>query len=48
MKIHYLQHVPFENPGIILDWAEKNGHIVPVHVFTKSDNSLCSLISTGL
>jgi GMP synthase-like glutamine amidotransferase len=28
MKIHYLQHVPFENPGIILDWAERNGHIV--------------------
>lgn len=26
MRIHYLQHVPFENPGIILDWAGKNGH----------------------
>lgn len=26
MKLHYLQHVPFENPGIILDWAEENGH----------------------
>ena len=21
MRIHYLQHVPFENPGIILNWA---------------------------
>jgi len=28
MRIHYLQHVPFENPGSILDWAEKNGHTV--------------------
>lgn len=26
MRIHYLQHVPFENPGYILEWAHKNGH----------------------
>lgn len=26
MNIHYLQHVPFENPGIILSWATENGH----------------------
>ena len=24
MRIHYLQHVPFENPGSILGWAAKN------------------------
>jgi GMP synthase-like glutamine amidotransferase len=24
MRIHYLQHVAFENPGSILHWAEKN------------------------
>lgn len=24
MRLHYLQHVPFENPGSILEWAEKN------------------------
>jgi len=28
MKLHYLQHVPFENPGTILLWAEQNGHTV--------------------
>ncbi len=28
MRLHYLQHVPFENPGTILLWAEKNGHII--------------------
>ena len=28
MRIHYLQHVPFENPGIILAWARENGHVV--------------------
>ena len=28
MRIHYLQHVLFENPGTILVWAEKNGHII--------------------
>ena len=26
MKLHYLQHVPFENPGSILLWAKENGH----------------------
>jgi len=26
MKIHILQHVPFEGPGFIAEWAENNGH----------------------
>lgn len=26
MRLHYLQHVPFENPGSILMWAKENGH----------------------
>jgi GMP synthase-like glutamine amidotransferase len=25
MKIHYLQHVPFETPGFILEWAKTRG-----------------------
>jgi GMP synthase-like glutamine amidotransferase len=28
MKIHYIQHVPFENPGSILVWAAQRGHEV--------------------
>jgi len=28
MRIHYLQHVPFENPGSILEWAKANQGIV--------------------
>jgi GMP synthase-like glutamine amidotransferase len=28
MKIHYIQHAPFETPGIILDWAEERGHVL--------------------
>ena len=28
MKIHYLQHVPFENPGHILIWAEQHSHTI--------------------
>lgn len=28
MRFHYLQHVPFENPGSILTWANKNGHLL--------------------
>jgi GMP synthase (glutamine-hydrolysing) len=26
MKIHIIQHVPFEKPGLILDWIEERGH----------------------
>jgi GMP synthase-like glutamine amidotransferase len=26
MRIHYLQHMPFEDPGNIIPWAEANGH----------------------
>lgn len=28
MRIHYLQHVPFENPGIILTWAKEKKYTV--------------------
>lgn len=28
MNLHYLQHVPFENPGIILEWAADGKHPV--------------------
>lgn len=26
MRIHYLQHVPFEDPANIVDWARERGH----------------------
>ena len=28
MRIHYLQHVAFENPGSILKWAQANNYPV--------------------
>jgi hypothetical protein len=28
MRLHYLQHVPFEDPANIAVWAEKRGHSV--------------------
>jgi GMP synthase-like glutamine amidotransferase len=28
MKIHYLQHVPFEGPAYIVEWARKKGHLL--------------------
>lgn len=28
MRLHYIQHVPFENPGSILPWADHNGFVV--------------------
>ena len=26
MRIHYLQHVPFENPAMLVTWAHERGH----------------------
>lgn len=36
MRIHYLQHVPFENPGSILVWAQNNGHDVSKTLLYKN------------
>lgn len=33
MKIHYLQHVPFEGLGMIKDWADIRGHILSATKF---------------
>ena len=34
MRIHYVQHVPFEGVGSIADWAESRGHeLVPVRLY---------------
>jgi GMP synthase-like glutamine amidotransferase len=34
MRLHYLQHVPFENPGSILTWAEENNcNITSTHFY---------------
>lgn len=33
MNIHCLQHVSFENPGTIKDWAEKNHHSISYTYF---------------
>lgn len=37
MRLHYLQHVPFENPGCILDWAnDRNVDVQSSHLY-KND-----------
>jgi GMP synthase-like glutamine amidotransferase len=37
MRVHYLQHVPFENPGSILEWAKQYGfRVTSTHLY-KSD-----------
>ncbi|RLD40712.1 MAG: amidotransferase [Bacteroidetes bacterium] len=36
MKIHILQHVHFEGPGYIAEWAEKNGHTLSYTKFFKA------------
>jgi GMP synthase-like glutamine amidotransferase len=45
MRIHYLQHAPFETPGVILDWAAENGHSLTrslLYSGKKSENVLPS------
>lgn len=37
MKVHYLQHVPFEDPGYIRTWLETNGHMFTGTAFYQSD-----------
>ncbi len=37
MRLHYLQHVPFENPGSILTWAAQNDCAVThTHVYREA------------
>ena len=39
MRLHYLQHVPFEGPGTIRDWATDRGHdLTGTHLY--DDESL--------
>lgn len=38
MKIHILQHVPFEGPGSIEQWADANGHTLSVTRLYASDH----------
>lgn len=38
LRIHYLQHVPFENPGSILTWAESNNHAVSKTLLYENEN----------
>ena len=40
MKIHCLQHVAYENPGTILEWAGSNNHSVTYTHFYKKKYSL--------
>ena len=37
MHIHYLQHVPFEGPGNILDWVQRGGHTLGATRFYCGD-----------
>lgn len=37
MNIHYLQHVPFEGPGNIVDWVRRGGHTLGATRFYCGD-----------
>ncbi len=37
MRLHYLQHVPFEDPGVIFTWAKENGYPMTGTHFYRQD-----------
>lgn len=37
MRIHYLQHIAFENPGMILTWAKENQYPVSATLLYKDE-----------
>lgn len=52
MKIHYLQHVPFEDPGYIKEWADHTDHhLTGTHLYKEeelpSPDELDALIVMG-
>lgn len=40
MRMHVLQHVPFETPGMILDWAKAHEHEVTFTRFYEPSPAL--------
>ena len=40
LRIHYLQHVPFEGPGSIQEWGIKNGHVLTSTNFYEDETLL--------
>ena len=48
MNIHYLQHVFFETPGYILDWAKENNHSLSATHFYQDDYQLPDVDSFDL
>jgi GMP synthase (glutamine-hydrolysing) len=43
MNIHYFQHVPFENPGYIEKWANKNNHRITSTKFFEDSYQIPAL-----
>ena len=48
MILHYLQHVPYEGPGYIKEWAKNHGHLLTsTHLYKNealpapSPNTVC-------
>ncbi len=37
MHVHFLQHVPFEKPGVLLDWFKKNHYSVSHTLFFENE-----------
>ena len=38
LRIHYLQHVPFEGPANIAAWVERRGHIMTSTALFKDES----------
>lgn len=53
MRIHYLQHIQFENPGMIVDWAKKKKfkltgtHLYNYEAVPQMDQFDCLIVMGG-
>jgi GMP synthase-like glutamine amidotransferase len=39
LRIHYIQHVPFEGIGLIEDWIKEKGHVVSGTLLEEGSHS---------
>jgi GMP synthase-like glutamine amidotransferase len=42
MRLHYFQHVPFENPAFLLSWAEKKGYTITKTLLYSGDDPIAA------
>ena len=44
MHLHAIQHVEFEGPGLLADWAEERGHILTSSLASSKEFPVCQSV----